>query len=357
MADVAREAGVSPSTASRVLNGSARQVADEYRERVLAAAERVGYTTNLAAQATARGRYPAIALVVGDIRDQFFARIAFGAVREAARRGYVLNLLSTEGDTDRERGLVHDLRRQRPEALVLVRKRDTTPMAGSKLMQELMGFERESGRVVIVGEPSEPVLAIRPPDFDGAKDLATAMLGLGYRDFAVFLSDPKVPSARDRLDGFRAGLSAGGVALPDSRVYPTEQSFLGGASSAAEYLADGRDTELIFCTEDEVALGAIHHLRSEGYDVPGELAFAGYGRRRQNPFGEDDWLTTVRSPLEEMGAAAVDAALGPAYGSVPASVAEVHIGGSTPGRAADDGPEKPSGNASRKSRSARRARA
>ncbi|MFD7154608.1 LacI family DNA-binding transcriptional regulator [Kribbella sp. NPDC059898] len=334
LADVAREAGVSPSTASRVLNGSARQVADEYRERVLAAAERVGYTTNLAAQATARGRYPAIALVVGDIRDQFFARIAFGAIREAARRGYVLNLLSTEGDTDRERSLVHDLRRQRPEALILVRKRDTTPTAGSKLLQELMEFERESGRVVIVGEPSEPVLAIRPPDFDGAKDLATAMLGLGYRDFAVFKADPQVPSTQDRLDGFRAGLSAGGVALPDSRVYPAERSFPGGAAAAAAYLADGRDTELIFCTEDEVALGAIQHLRSQGYAVPEQLAFAGYGRRRVNPFGDEDWLTTVRSPFEEMGAAAVDAALGPAITGVPRSAPEVHLGASTPGRTA-----------------------
>src|SRR5256885_9743937 len=109
LADVARAAGVSQSTASRVLNGSTRQVADKYRERVLAAAKEVGYTTNLAAQAMARGRYPAVALVVGDIRDQFFARIAFGATREASRRGYVLNLLSTEGDESRERELVEEL--------------------------------------------------------------------------------------------------------------------------------------------------------------------------------------------------------------------------------------------------------
>lgn len=298
---------------------------------MLAAAERVGYTTNLAAQATARGHYPAIALVVGDIRDQFFARIAYGAMQEAARRGHVLNLLSTDGDTARERGLVHDLRRQRPAALVLVRKRDTMASAGSKLMQELMGFERESGRVVIVGEPSEPVLAIRPPDFDGGKDLATALLALGYRRFVVFLADPKVPSARDRLDGFRAGLSAGGVALPDSSVYPTELSVAGGAAAATAYLADGADAELIFCTEDEVAWGAIHQLQDHGHAVPDDVAVAGYGHRRFNPFGEEtEWLTTVRSPLEEMGAAAVAAALEPALSGVASSSAEVHVGGTTP---------------------------
>ncbi|MBP2350535.1 LacI family transcriptional regulator [Kribbella aluminosa] len=333
LADVARAAGVSQSTASRVLNGSARQVADGYRERVLAAAAQVGYTTNLAAQAMARGHYPAVALVVGDIRDQFFARIAYGAVQEASRRGYILNLLSTEGDASRERDLVQELRRQRPEALVLVRKRDTTARAGSKLIEQLMGFQRESGRVVIVGEPSEPVLAIRPPDFDGGKALASALLELGYRRFAVFLANEKIPSERDRLDGFRVGLSAGGVALPDSNVYRTAQSVTGGIAAAKLYLADDRDAEVIVATEDEVAWGAAHELQASGLAVPDDIAVAGYGQRRFTAFGDDaDWLTTVRSPLEEMGAAAVSAALDPLASDVPMPAPGIHIGGSTPGR-------------------------
>ncbi|WP_344239591.1 LacI family DNA-binding transcriptional regulator [Kribbella hippodromi] len=333
LADVARAAGVSQSTASRVLNGSARQVADEYRVRVLAAAEQVGYTTNLAAQAMARGHYPAVALVVGDIRDQFFARIAFGAMREASRRGYILNLLSTEGDESRERDLVQDLRRQRPEALVLARKRDTTARAGSRLMEQLIGFQRESGRVVIVGEPSEPVLAVRPPDFDGGKALAGALLELGYRDFVVFLGDNSIPSERDRLDGFRVGLSTGGVALPDSHVYLTSPSAAGGIAAATDYLADRSKAEVIVCTEDDIAWGAIQRLRGSGLEIPGDVAIAGYGRRRSSPLGDDaDWLTTVRSPLEEMGAVAVSAALDPLASDVPLPAPEVHLGGSTPDR-------------------------
>ncbi|MEU6717109.1 LacI family DNA-binding transcriptional regulator [Nonomuraea sp. NPDC046802] len=333
LADVARAAGVSPSTASRVLNGSVRQVADEYRERVLAAAEQVGYTTNLAAQAMARGRYPAVALVVGDIRDQFFARIAFGAMREASRRGYILNLLSTEGDESRERDLVQDLRRQRPQALVLARKRDTTARAGSRLMEQLLGFQRESGRVVIVGEASEPVLAIRPPDFDGGKALAGALLGLGYRRFVVFLADEAVPSERDRLDGFRVGLSAGGVALPDSHVYRAAHSVTGGMEAATAYLADGPNAEIIVSTEDVVAWGAIHRLRESGLVVPDDIAVAGYGHRLFSPFGDEvDWLTTIRSPLEEMGAAAVSAALDPPASDIPMPSPRIHLGGSTPDR-------------------------
>ncbi|MFF0341291.1 LacI family DNA-binding transcriptional regulator [Kribbella sp. NPDC004875] len=333
LADVARAAGVSQSTASRVLNGSTRQVAGTYRDRVLAAAKQVGYSTNLAAQAMARGRYPAVALVVGDIRDQFFARIAFGATREASRRGYVLNLLSTEGDESRERDLIEELRRQRPEALVLARKRDTSARAGSGLMEQLIGFQRENGRVVIVGEPAEPVMAIRPPDADGGKALATALLELGYRRFVLFLADPTIPSQRDRLDGFRVGLSAGGVALPDSQVYEVPQSMAGGAAAVKEFLADRGDTEIIVSTEDSVAWGAIHELQSRGVAVPDDLAIAGYGHRASSPIGYDaDWLTTVRSPLEEMGAAAISAALDPLAVDIPTPTPEVHLGPSTPAR-------------------------
>ena len=79
--DVAREAGVSLATASRVLNGSTRKVAESYRERVEAAAEKLGYTANLSAQATARGTSAIVALLVADIADPYFGQLASGVAR------------------------------------------------------------------------------------------------------------------------------------------------------------------------------------------------------------------------------------------------------------------------------------
>lgn len=85
--DVAREAGVSLATASRVLNGSTRKVADSYRERVEAAAERLGYTANLSAQATARGTSAIVALLVADIADPYFGQLASGVAAAPTRPG------------------------------------------------------------------------------------------------------------------------------------------------------------------------------------------------------------------------------------------------------------------------------
>ena len=115
--DVARSAGVSLATASRVLNGSTRKVAEAYRERVEAAAAELGYTANLSAQATARGTSAIIALLVADIADPYFAQIAAGVARGADEAGLVVTIAITERDPQREARLVRALRGQRYLAL------------------------------------------------------------------------------------------------------------------------------------------------------------------------------------------------------------------------------------------------
>jgi len=111
--DVARSAGLSLATASRVLNGSTRKVAEAYRERVEAAAAELGYTAHLSAQATARGTSAISALLVAEIADPYFAQIAAGVGRGAGDAGLGVTIASTE----REARLVRALRGQRYLAL------------------------------------------------------------------------------------------------------------------------------------------------------------------------------------------------------------------------------------------------
>src|SRR5690606_13244140 len=122
------------ATASRVLNGSARRVADSYRERVEAAARKLGYTANLSAQATARGTSAIIALLVADIADPYFGQIAAGVARGADEAGLVVTIAITERDARREAALVRALRGQRPRGLVLAASRtaDPEPADGSE---------------------------------------------------------------------------------------------------------------------------------------------------------------------------------------------------------------------------------
>jgi len=108
--DVARAAGVSLATASRVLNGSERKVAHSFRERVERAADELGYTANASAQATARGTSAAIALLVADIADPYFGLIASGVARSADAEGLIVTVAITERDPDREVRILRALR-------------------------------------------------------------------------------------------------------------------------------------------------------------------------------------------------------------------------------------------------------
>ncbi|GMA34813.1 LacI family DNA-binding transcriptional regulator [Demequina litorisediminis] len=121
--DVAREAGVSLATASRSLNGSTRNVKAANRERVLEAAQRLGYSANASAQAVARGTSTTVALLVGDISDPYFSSIAAGVVGAAEDNHLIVTMAETRRDPEREVELVRTLRGQRPRAIILAASR------------------------------------------------------------------------------------------------------------------------------------------------------------------------------------------------------------------------------------------
>lgn len=318
--DVAREAGVSLATASRTLNGSERRVKDEYRERVFAAATKLGYTTNLSAQAVARGDSATVALLVSDIADPYFASIAAGVIRAAESEGLVVTMAVTERDADREIELVRMLRGQRPRVIVIAGSRFTDEPSRETLVAELEAFRSTGGRVVVIGQHDLPFETVAI-DNAAATALARSLTELGYRGVAILAGPASLVTARDRVAAFRAGL-------------PTEPVIVHGAFSrdggyeAASQL-DLEGIDLLFAVNDVMAIGAMSALRDRGVEVPGRIAVAGYD---DIPTARDvsPALTTVRLALEEAGAASVEVALG--RGTADATPAQVVLRASTPPR-------------------------
>ncbi|MDO7880647.1 LacI family DNA-binding transcriptional regulator [Salinibacterium soli] len=317
--DVAREAGVSLATASRSLNGSERRVKDEYRERVLAAAAKLGYTVNASAQAVARGGTSTVALLVSDIADPYFSTIAAGVIRAAESEGLVVTMAVTERDAQREIELVRMLRGQRPRILVLAGSRFADEPSRATLVGELEAFESAGGRVVVIGQEDLPFATVAI-DNAGATALARSLVELGYRRFAVLAGPADLVTARDRAAAFAAGL-------------PTPPVIVHGAFSRDAGYAAAHDLDLdgidaVFAVNDVMAIGAMSALRDRGVDVPGAVAVAGYD---DIPTARDvsPALTTVHLPLEEAGAASVRLALGQ-ESSLPS--ADVVLRASTPAR-------------------------
>lgn len=330
--DVAREAGVSLATASRVLNGSERKVAEAFRERVERVAEALGYTPNVSAQATARGRSPVIALLVADIADPYFGQIAAGVARGADERGLVVTISITERDPDRENRILRALRGQRPQGLILAASRaDRTGDAGvaHSAPAELEAFERFGARVVSFGA-GQGGRTIVIDNAGGAEQLGRRMAALGYRTAIGIGAAQGVRTSDDRLGGFARGLAAGGGAV--ERVYRGDFQRESGATAMAAALADGvAPGTLVFGMSDVVALGAISAIRAAGREVGADIAVCGFD---DVPASEDvtPALTTVRVPLNEAGYQAFRAIVDDEWIQDPLSL-EVLVRASTPGLA------------------------
>ncbi|MET0735179.1 MAG: LacI family DNA-binding transcriptional regulator [Microbacterium sp.] len=296
--DVAREAGVSLATASRVLNGSARKVADSYRERVEAAAARLGYSANLSAQATARGTSGIIALLVADIADPYFGLIASGVARGADEAGLVVTIAITERDLGRETRLVRALRGQRPRGLILAASRSTESSA-PELEQELDALAAAGGRVVALGPGARHVRSVLIDNRGGARALAAALAERGYRSAVILGALEGVRTSDDRIAGFTEGFVAGGGSQP--RVYRGGFTREAGERLMHEAITDGVSVgTVVFGVSDVIAIGALSAMRAAGRDAGADIALAGFD---DIPTGRDitPALTTVRVPLEEVG--------------------------------------------------------
>lgn len=322
--DVAREAGVSIATASRALNGSARNVRAENVSRVRAAAAKLNYEPHLSAQAIARGSTRTAALVVSDIADPYFSSIAAGVTLAADAAGLIVTVAVADRSPARELEIVRTLRGQRPRAVIVAGTRIAGAATREALIEELEAYRTAGGRVVLVSQHDLPFPTVTVDNAGGAHRLARALTGAGYRRFAVLRAPDRVRTSHDRCAGFAAGLAEAGVALDQGDVFETEFTRAGGYDAARRLARRGlRGVELVFAVNDVMAIGAMTALRDEGL-VPGrDIAIAGFDDIAP-ALDVAPALTSVSVPLEEAGLTAMRLALsgdpGPAVTIVPATV-------------------------------------
>jgi LacI family transcriptional regulator len=299
--DVADRAGVSLTTASRVVSEKQRRVGRQLVSRVQQAAAELGYTANLQARAVATGQNNMVGVVVHDISDPYFSSIAAGLIEVAYPRQLLVCLSSTGAGEAGEREYVALMRSQRARAVILIGSRSDDPALRASLRAEIEAFTSSGGRVACVGQDLLGVDTIMPENAAGAQALAGALVAQGHRSFAVLAGPHGLLTAQDRLAGFRAGLDAWSVSLDPRYVIGGAFTRDGGYEAMSTVLAmAGRRPDCVFAVTDVMAVGALARLRAAGLSVPSDIGLAGFDdistlRDVYPP------LTTVRLPLTRMG--------------------------------------------------------
>lgn len=304
LADVARAAGVSPATASRALHGGEREVREANRQRVLEAAEKLGYTTNLAAQTIARGRSRGITLIA-KVPDDYANPIFAGVLAAAGRRNLPITFTSAGPSPTDAIESINIARSIRSEVLILGGTLYTNDSSVPRLVEALRRFESEGGRVVIISQPGLPFDTVSYSNFDSSKEMAAALHGLGYRNFAVVTGNLRGHTPRERTEGFTAGLAELGIELTPDRVVAGEFTRDSAYALTGELLRRGVPVDAIFGVNDAMALGVLAYLRDSGRS--GEIAVAGFddmqALRDVTPS-----LTTVHLPWDQVAEQALELA-------------------------------------------------
>ena len=296
--DVARSAGVSTATVSRVLSAP-ELVAEGTRQKVMTAVNALGYAPNMAAKMLRTLRTEKILVTVPDISNPFFSQVIRGVEQAAQAAGYSVLLGDTRHEAEREERYGEMLRRKEADGLIFL---------GHRLPDTLTDMMQVQGpRAPIVnGCEFSPDLAVSSAHIDNERAAAEAMehlYGLGHTRIGVITGPLASPISRDRLAGVHAAANAHGhdAAL---RIATGDFSIESGVAETLTLL-DGPDRPTaLFCFGDEMAMGALDALRQRGLDCPRDVSLVGFDDIR---FAKhlSPALTTVAQPMDQLGQQAV----------------------------------------------------
>ncbi|MBT1181830.1 LacI family DNA-binding transcriptional regulator [Bifidobacterium sp. CP2] len=304
--EVAKEAGVSAATVSRAINGRDR-ISEATRRKVFEACERLGFSVSRTASMLRTGKSNRIALTVGNsLAGWFSSELAEGVYSTLSAQGY--DLLSYRlADAAQRRDFFASMPVKRNADAFIISSFDVT----DDERQALEGLGMPVVGVNTIGLTAErDMVSIGVDDIQAMRQTIHQLAGLGHRHIAFVHKAQEhagfVWEADQRIEGYRLGMRAEGLDVPEGYVIAVKEGPSAGADALGALLAlDPRPTA-VCCISDENAIPLVHELRAYGFDVPGDMSVVGF----------DDWplaqalgLSTVRHDPRAYGAMAADIAI------------------------------------------------
>ena len=295
--DVARHAGVSPMTVSRVMN-EVPGVKDATRKTVLKAVQALGYSPNAAARSLARQGGGRIGLLYSNPSASYLTEFLVGALDGAQKTGALLMIEKCEPSPESERAAVARLVSGGAGGVILPPPHGESHAA----LAELKAAE-VSVVAVATGRFRSDASAVRIDDFAAAAEMTRHLLALGHRRIGFIKGAPNQTASAERLLGFETEMRAADPGA-EALIEPGEFTYRSGLEAAERLLASRRPPTAVFASNDDMAAGALTAAHRRGLEVPRDLTLVGFD---DTAVATAVWpeLTTIRQPVAEMAEAAV----------------------------------------------------
>jgi len=295
IADVAKRAGVSPMTVSRVVNGEAN-VREATRDKVNAAIAALNYTPNQAARRLAGSKLIRIAILYSNPSAGYLNELLVGVLNRASLGHLQLVVQKCEEGIEEAKELIDN----GIDGIIL-----PPPLCDSRALLDLVTRTGTPAVAVASGQPDRRICAIGIDDYRAAFEMTRHLVALGHLRIGFITGHPNQTASARRLAGFRSAMKEAGLEVPDELVAQGMFNYRSGLDAAEVLLhADPRPTA-IFASNDDMAAAAVAIAHRFGLDVPGDLTVAGFD---DAALATTIWpeLTTVHQPIMDMAEASVD---------------------------------------------------
>ncbi|WP_454673705.1 LacI family DNA-binding transcriptional regulator [Achromobacter pestifer] len=317
---LARQLGLNVSTVSRVLNGSEDDArgaaAPDTVKRIRALAAELHYQTNPHAASLKTRRSRTIGVLVPRLSDMVLATIYEGIDEAAAEHGYLTFVSNTQDEPGKQRKLIEMALARRVDGLILGDAHSAPANAApNPLLAELA---RREVPFVLVSRHADQHCAVTCDDLEGGRLAAKHLLDMGHRRIAVMVGEPFASTGRDRSEGFFGYCAQHGVKVPARWRIESPFDTDAGREIGAQLLAPADRPTAIFAVNDFLAVGVMGAARDHGLEAGRDVAIVGYNDTPLAgalPIG----LTTIHSPMHQMGRLGLELLLRKLAGEQPDS--------------------------------------
>ncbi|MDO5517232.1 MAG: LacI family DNA-binding transcriptional regulator [Clostridium sp.] len=296
--DVAREAGVSIATVSRVLN-DIDVVNEDTKKKVLDAIKKLGYRPNIVARSLKTQRTKTIGILIPDISNQLYPEIVRGAEDVSNIYDYNVILCNSDLDIDKEKEYLRVLKEKMVDGVIYM---------SSSLSDEILDLinELDLKTVLVETKDKEGLLpSVTIDNVKGCYDSTKLLIDKGLKNIAFIGTDKDTMNAwGDRYVGFEKAMKEAGLNIDPELVYFSSIKVKTGYEGISKFIEDGKKFDGVICASDDIAMGAINALRDNGLQIPKDVSVVGFN----DNFAASIFypkITTVSQPTYDMGSVAM----------------------------------------------------